>query len=213
MDIIDKRIAIVGVGPGSLDYLTPIGRDRIEGSGLLVGSQRLLDLFVEHGGRRVSLAAGVVRALDAIAEARPDRVAVLVSGDPGLMSLSKAVIARFGRAECEVIAGVSALQVAFARLGRSWHDARVVDAHGRAPAFAPESLRDESKIAVLTGSKDAAQWLFDLGSMLERTHEIHALRNLTLHDETIQIVQPPQLEQLAHAAHTIVILLRKEPRP
>ena len=213
MDIIEKRIAIVGVGPGSLDYLTPIGRARIDGARLILGSQRLLDLFPEYSGNRFSLSSGIGRALDAIAEARPHRVAVLVSGDPGLMSLSKVVISRFGREECEVIAGVSSIQVAFARFGLSWHNARIIDAHGHPPTIAPESLRDESKVAVLTGSKEAAQWLADLAATLEKTHRIHVLQNLTLADESIRSVRPVQLERFAHTAQTIVLFLRKEPQP
>ncbi len=45
-----RRIAIVGVGPGSLDHLTPVGRKRIEGARILVGARRLLDLFANFSG-------------------------------------------------------------------------------------------------------------------------------------------------------------------
>jgi len=45
------------------------------------------------------------------------RIAVLVTGDPGLFSLAKPVIERFGRTRCRVIPGVSSVQTAFARIG------------------------------------------------------------------------------------------------
>ena len=73
--------------------------------------------------------------LDQIAARRAAgrRVAVLVSGDPGLYSLAQNVVRRFGREHCEVVPAVSSVQVAFARLGLDWADARILSAHGRTP--------------------------------------------------------------------------------
>jgi precorrin-6y C5,15-methyltransferase (decarboxylating) CbiE subunit len=203
-------IAIVGVGPGDPDYVTPIGRKRIDASRVLLGAQRLLDMFPSFQGKKVPLAGGIEEALDAIARALPDRVAVLVSGDPGLMSLSSRLLSRFGRHRCEVIAGISSVQVAFARMGVDWQGVRIVDAHGRVPEIDPASLSPEPRIAVLSGCGQAADWLVALGHALDATHQLIALQDLSLVGEKVWTVRPAALAPLAAAARTIVLCLRKD---
>src|SRR5512141_2502938 len=80
----ERHITIVGAGPGSLDYLTPAGRRAVERAEVLVGANRLLDLFPDLSAERVPVGADVERALEAIAACGRRRVAVLVTGDPGM---------------------------------------------------------------------------------------------------------------------------------
>src|SRR5512135_3183712 len=92
-----QSISIVGCGPGSLDYLTPAALKVIEQAEVLVGAKRLLDLFPSNSAERIVVHAHVRELLDQVAErADHKRIAVLVTGDPGLFSLAKQVIERFG---------------------------------------------------------------------------------------------------------------------
>ena len=50
MEVKGPAIVIVGCGPGSPDYLTPLARRAVERAEVLVGASRLLDLFAEHPG-------------------------------------------------------------------------------------------------------------------------------------------------------------------
>ncbi len=91
-------ITIVGCGPGSPDYVTPAAIKAIAQADVLVGAQRLLDLFPEHRGERILVDTEIGAVLDRVDEAPASKkIAVLVTGDPGLFSLSKRVIERFGR--------------------------------------------------------------------------------------------------------------------
>ena len=110
-------IVIVGCGPGSPDYLTAAAIRAVQEAEILVGARRLLELFHDHPGERIIMEAHTEKVLAAIAD-RPDKkMAVLVTGDPGLASLARPILKRFGRNRCRVIPGVSSLQAAFARLG------------------------------------------------------------------------------------------------
>ncbi|MHC4221777.1 MAG: SAM-dependent methyltransferase, partial [Planctomycetota bacterium] len=97
MEITNKKITIVGCGPGSADYLTPAAKKAVANSQVIAGAQRLLDLFPDSSAQRIIVTGHITDALDQIQSAAKDKaVAVLVSGDPGLFSLSKSVISKFG---------------------------------------------------------------------------------------------------------------------
>ncbi|KKK60603.1 hypothetical protein LCGC14_3022700, partial [marine sediment metagenome] len=89
----------------------------------------------------------ITDVLDQIQLAAKDKsVAVLVSGDPGLFSLSKSVLTRLGHDRCTVIPAVSSLQVAFAKTGLDWQDAKIISAHHKLPAVKELNFKDYSKI-------------------------------------------------------------------
>ncbi len=77
---------------------------------MLVGAKRLLDLFPSIHAERIVVSAEIGAVLDSIATiADHKRIAVLVTGDPGLFSLARPVIERFGLARCRVIPGISSV--------------------------------------------------------------------------------------------------------
>jgi precorrin-6y C5,15-methyltransferase (decarboxylating) CbiE subunit len=148
------RFAVVGMGPGSLDYLLPASRRAIDEADLLVGSRRFLSLFPGKEGR--AFGAKTEEALDIVeAERGSRRVALLVSGDPGLYSLLGSVRRRFRPEDYEVLPGLSSFQLAFAKAGLSWEGAVIVSVHGRG-LEALESLdADRPAVIFLGGENDA----------------------------------------------------------
>lgn len=209
MDLRRHPITIVGAGPGSPEYLTPAARHAIEQADLLVGAQRLLIAFGTSHAAHVIVKSDINAVLAAIANAADKKVVVIVTGDPGVLSLARPIIARFGRDACHVMAGVSSVQVAFATQGLEWSDARVVDAHGGIPDLDPVLARTLPKIAVLVGCAAAASWLSNLGSALASTHHIVVCRDLTLPTESIRpwFADPGPLATLPRA---ILLFVHKE---
>lgn len=201
-------ITIVGCGPGSQDYLTPAAVNAAEAADVLVGAQRLLDLFPQNAGERIVVTARIDEVLDCIDEhENAGHIAVLVTGDPGLFSLSKRVIERFGRDRCRVIPGISSVQVAFARLGLDWADARVLSAHKDNPEVDP-TLDSADKIAILCGRKGSLDWIREnLSPLLNDRRKIFVLENLTLANERIREVRSGDLAGVDAAPSTIVIIV------
>ncbi len=202
-------ITIVGCGPGAPDYLIPAGRQAIEQARVLVGAKRLLETFGLPGQACIEVGSDIQGALEAIA-ATCDQggVVVLVSGDPGIASLARPVLARFGHGTCKIIPGISSIQTAFARLGLEWLDARIINAHGRMPAPASAELIQADKIALLAGTAKAMQWAADLAEMLAR-HAVYMCTDLTLATETIARVSAREL-RTAPPSGRIIILFVKE---
>lgn len=147
----DHKITVIGIGPGSPDYLPPIASRAIDRAGVLVGGSRALAAFAPAGCETYTLGKDIPAALAYIAgRLESGDVAVLVSGDPGFHSLLSALRREFGPERLEVIPGVSSVQLAFARLACPWQDAVLVSLHGRegnadALAFVPGK-----KLALLT---------------------------------------------------------------
>ena len=206
----ERRITIVGCGPGSPDYVTPLARKTIEGAEVLVGARRLLDMFPQ-AGERIVVGADIERVLDEIAaRLGENRIVILVTGDAGLCSFAQPVLKRFGKDTCEVIPGVSSVQVAFARIGLDWHDARILTVHGRAPDINQSSLAESPKIAVLTSGNSSLE---SIAVLVERCGEGRALflcENLTLPDESVRQIEAAELKDVSIASRTIALIIRKE---
>ena len=211
MEIINKKITIVGCGPGSADYLTPAAQKAVTNAQVLVGAQRLLDLFPGSCDERIIVTGHIADALDQIELAAKDKsVAVLVSGDPGLFSLAKSVLSRLGRENCTVIPAVSSVQVAFARTGLDWQDAKIISAHHKLPIVKELNFKDYSKIAILTGHKNIKSWLTDLVNNLETDIDIFVCENLTLENETVRSISLEQLKTVEFCSRAIILIVKKE---
>ena len=211
MEITNKKITIVGCGPGSADYLTPAAQKAVAKAQVLAGAQRLLSLFPDSSAQRIIVTGHIKEALDKIVQvARNKSIAVLVSGDPGLFSLSKSVLSRFGHDHCTVIPAVSSVQVAFARTGLDWQDAKIISAHHKLPIIQKLNFRDYSKIAILTGHKNIKPWLTDLVNNLEDNVDIFVCENLTLENESVRNINPEQLKRIEFTSRAIILIVKKE---
>jgi len=204
-------ILIVGCGPGSAQYVTEAARQAVARTDVLVGSRHLLELFPDCSAERILVEKDIAALLERIAVQRTakQRIAILVSGDPGLYSLARNVIQYFGREQCEVVPAVSSVQVAFARLGMDWADARILSAHGRIPNIAADDLGRADKIAILAGTTEAIQWSARIASVLESSHTAFLGENLTLDGERFQQVAPEQLGKIDAASLSIVLIIQR----
>ena len=205
------RLWIVGCGPGSARYLTDAAREAAAAAEVLVGGRRLLELFPDAAAEQIVVGADIANAIEQIVarHAVGQRVVVLVSGDPGLYSLAQNVIRRVGRQCCEVVPGVSSVQVAFARLAMDWSDARILSAHGRIPAITADELAAADKVAILAGTKDSLRWSAAMTASLEATHAAFLGENLTLPGERFEPLTAAQLAVAEASSPSIVLLIRK----
>ena len=210
MEVTRKLITIVGCGPGARECVTPEALAAVRGAEVLIGAPRLLGLFVEATAERIPARGNIPEVATAIATNAGRRIAVLVTGDPGISSLARSILERFGLPACHLIPGVSSVQVAFARLGVDWMDARILSAHGGLPRTDFAALEATSKIAILAGSAGAAEWVAGLAEHLGENWQLFLAENLTLPSETIRAISPRKLRKVPCAALSILILLRSD---
>lgn len=208
-------IWIIGCGPGAPDYIPPAALKAIQKADVVAGAGRLLELIPESTAERLVIDADIHRVLGEIEMcSRTKTVAVLVTGDPGIFSLAKPVIARFGRKRCRVIPGISSLQAAFARLALDWHDARIINAHGDEPQIDPASLSGERIIAVFTGCKEACRWVERLAECLDGNYRLFLCKDLTLPEETVREIAPAERQAVLRREQTftrsIIVFVHRE---
>ena len=143
-------VAVVGIGDDGPAGLAPRARRIVQEAEVLCGGHRHLALFSEHPAERVPVTAdvdGLVSRLEA--ELGRRRTVVLASGDPCFYGIGPILARRLGRERVQIIPGVSAVALAFARLGESWQDATVVSVHGRPLETAVRRALGARKLAIL----------------------------------------------------------------
>ena len=212
MAVEKKKILIVGCGPGAEEYITPAAKAAALKGEVLIVSQRLERLFPESTAERIDSGVDVEGALTVIAARRDagKQVVLLATGDPGIASLAQPVVRRFGRENCEVIPGISSIQVAFARFGLSWQEARIVTAHSHNPQVSVEELQAARKIAILGGRPEALTWTAGLIRKLGGDRRVFLCEDLTLPGEQVREVDAEELTTLPVSTRAIILIIGKE---
>ena len=183
-----NKICIIGVGPGAGEYLLPAALKLIKDADCLIGAQRALDLFSRFKKEKICFDSRLSRVITYLKKHREDKkIAVLVSGDPGLYSLAQAIARNFPKDEYEVIPGISSLQLAFARIGESWQDVKIISLHGR--KISPEILadiRNSPKVFIFTDNDFTPNVIADflLKKGIKNRRAV-VLENLSYPDERI----------------------------
>ncbi len=162
------KVDIIGIGPGNEDYLLPLAKRKIQNADCLVGAKRHLDLFRGLNKENVIIDCHLGKAISYIKKYRAKKkICVLVSGDPGIYSFLSRLSQAFSPRDYTVVPGISAVQLAFSRLGQSWPDAKIISLHGRKVNNLASQVKDHPKVFLFTdrsfGPDKIAAYLLDNG--------------------------------------------------
>jgi cobalt-precorrin-7 (C5)-methyltransferase len=213
------KLNIVGVGPGSKDYVTPAAQKTVQKADLVIGAQRSLALFSELKGETVVLTAKnlsqtLKQAADAVKAGK--NVALLSTGDPGFSGLLHTVkeSGLFAPADIAVVAGVSSIQACAARVAISWEDACLFTFHeGKVTAAQKEKLvkcLKKGKTAMLLpdakafAPKEIADFLVKAG--LDKKTQAYVCENLTLENEKVTAATLGQIVTGAFGALCVMVI-------
>ncbi len=145
------KVYIIGAGPGQKDYILPVARPYIEKADCLIGAKRLLSLFHNHGKKEIIFDGHPDKVISYVKRFKnKERIVILVSGDPGMYSFLEKISQVFRKNEYAVIPGISSIQLAFARIGQSWFDAKVISLHGRKIDNFADKISPYPKVFLLT---------------------------------------------------------------
>jgi cobalt-precorrin-7 (C5)-methyltransferase len=193
------KINIVGVGPGSPDYVTPAARKAVAQAEVVIGAQRSLNLFTsEVRGETMVLTAknlheAIKHAVEAVKGGK--NVALLSTGDPGFSGLLHTVL-ESGLVNAEninVIPGVSSIQACAAKILVSWDTTCLFTFHEGNVTIEDKNhlltcVQNMKNVMLLPDSrafppKEIAAFLINAG--VDKKTPVYICENLTLHNETI----------------------------
>jgi cobalt-precorrin-7 (C5)-methyltransferase len=182
-----NKVYIIGIGSGTEDYLLPVARRKIEASDCLIGGKRALHLFQNLKKEEVLLEGNFENVIPyLLKEKERKKIAVLVSGDPGLYSFLGTIARVLKKEEYVVIPGISTVQIAFSKIGEAWEDAIIISLHGRKIEDLDTRVKKSSKIFLFTDlsfpPEKIASYLLERGVENRR---VIVMENLTYPNERI----------------------------
>ena len=206
------KIYIIGIGPGSSEYLTKKAVDTVKASDYTVGSTRAIELFDEVNNKIAFNVKELVEKLEKGVDLAisGNTVSILSTGDPGFSGVLNTVLRisnekGFDKQNIEVIPGISSLQLAAARTQIQWDNANVMTFHGRENIEDILPVINNGKVTIALPSrkvKDMAQFLLDNG--VDDDRKVVVCERLSYPDE--RIVEST-LKEIAESEFTYMCIM------
>ncbi len=184
-----SKLYIVGIGPGSLEYLTFKARKIVESSDILIGSKRALELFEDLNNKKIQLLAGNMEEIFKLAVYKAGKgslVTLLSTGDPGFSGVLKPVLKLADNIDIEVVPGISSIQLCAAKLQIPWDNANIITMHGKGISDKIISMLSNGKPTIILPNSTVAELAnFLLENDIDPHRNIAVCENLSYSDEKI----------------------------
>ena len=156
-----NKLYIVSAGPGAQAQLTFAAAEAVRSADCVVAAERHLGLA--PAGKKLLKLGHFEDAFSDIEKAlQSGPVAVLVSGDSGIYSLTPLLLKRFrDQADVRIVPGVSSMQYLCAAAGEKWDDAAILSVHGRkvSEALILDAADENRRAVFFCGPDKTPQWL------------------------------------------------------
>jgi len=222
---------IIGVLDNGVQGLTADTLNMIQSAHIVIGANRTLSLFSDQieNAEKKDLTGHLKEVPVWISQALQDnqQVVVLATGDPLCHGIASYLYKKLPATQLQTIPNISSIQLAFAQIGLSWQDAKIVSVHskdagdwskGAGPdhGFYPllQALFNHDKLAILTGPENSPDRIarMMLIENIADQFEISVAENLLCADE--KVLHGESVEFIAEQSfngNDIVILNRKQP--
>lgn len=206
----DKKVVIVGCGPGAPDLLTIRGKGAIEEADVVVGSKRLLSDFVQKKHcTTIILENNYQDIFDEVDRIKEDKkVVFLVSGDPLFHSFGESIVERLGRDNCEVIPGISSFQYLFCKLKESWKAYSIFSLHGAKEIDIEKIFIENNRFILLLDPKHNLKFVKSkIMSGTVRKYTFYVASHLSMPDEKISKIFFDDFDKIKEESLSILIVL------
>jgi cobalt-precorrin-7 (C5)-methyltransferase len=205
----EHKIIVVGIGPGSPDYLIPVAKRKIDEAKVLVGSRRALADYSTTGQISKAIDKDIASVMLFISQQLIlADVVVMVSGDPGYYSLLPALRQYFTDKTFEVIPGISSFQLAFAKVNQPWQAAKLLSMHGREVASAELAYNQGQTLSFLTDAVHNPQSIAKMliASGWPETVTVHLCASLSYEQETIVTLSLAEVTTIGGFDHSVMVV-------
>lgn len=195
-------IRLVGMGPGSLKYVTMEAVTRIKEADRVIAFGRIAKTAEE-----IRSDIDVINKVDEvpdILDTGSDTV-ILASGDPCFYGILDFMVNK-GVTIDEVVPGLSSMQYMMARLKKSWHATTLTSFHGREADL--QSIRNCREAVILADSKHTPSYISLYLQKKGIKGRIYAGFNLSYDDELI--VQRRIGEEIENISPLALVVIESE---
>src|SRR5487761_1281503 len=203
-----QTVVVVGIGDNGADSLSREALEQVSEAEVLFGGERHLAFFADHPAEKVPIRDNL-KEVAARLQAETRRTVVLASGDPLFHGIAGYLATKIGRDRLEVLPNISSMQLAFARLKESWHDAALVSCHAKPIEDALDVIRDAKKVGIFTDNENTpariARELLKAGIGGFRAH---VCENLGGADERISSCDLRELAERQFAPLNVLVLTK-----
>ena len=209
-----KKINVVGLGTGNIDYLTGAGIKCITSSDILIGGERQLEdisplLKPSQEKYILKKLSHMIEYIER--EIVHKNITVVASGDTGFYSLLSYMKKNLLDTEFNVIPGISSFQYLFAKLGESWENYSLCSMHGRELDIVDALKKSTAGIILLTDSENSPYYI---GRILMKNNfldvKIVVGERLSYEDERITEFYAKDTEEHKRDYKMNVVILKKE---
>lgn len=144
------RIKMIGIGDNGKASLLPLYESWIYESELLIGGERQLAFFPDYQGEKLVIKTGLTKLVNQLANETRNTV-ILASGDPLFFGIGSYLASKI---KVEIYPYLSSIQLAFAKMGERWQDAKFISVHGRPIKGLAQKIDGEEKVALLTDAEN-----------------------------------------------------------
>lgn len=140
----DTKVFIVGIGPGSQEYILPRAVSAMEQSDVVIGFERAVDSlnFIKKNKIKVKKLGQI---LDIIEQGEYRNISIAASGDPLYYGITEYLKKNY-RGNIDIIPGISSFQYMMAKIKLSWQGAFLGSLHGREDDFS--SIVKENGVSI-----------------------------------------------------------------
>lgn len=201
------KIYLVGAGIEGWEGFGSKALEAINSADLLIGHQRLLDIFPDFKGEKQTF-SDLSIMLDLL-KSTAKQVVVLSSGDPNFFGVARFLFRNLPKERIEIFPNVTSVQYAFARIKEPWDDAIFVSVHGRGLKGAIDRIIAADKAAVLTDEVNSpaaiAKELINRGA---EGYDVHLCEDLGLPTEKFTRTDVRGLVDLPTSPLNLLILIK-----
>jgi len=200
-------VYIVGIGPGSKEYILPQAIKVLESSDEIIGFGRAINSldFIDSKKVKVNKISEVIEYLDAN---KHKNIAVSASGDPLFYGITNYLKSNYD-GEINIVPGITSFQYLAAKLNKPWQNAFLGSLHGREQSFIKGVLENNLSIW-LTDNKNSPEVLAK--TLLENglNPYIYVGENLSYEDERIESGTAEDIRNKEFKGLSIMIVEREE---
>ncbi|MCY6372172.1 precorrin-6y C5,15-methyltransferase (decarboxylating) subunit CbiE [Clostridium ganghwense] len=196
-------VNIVGLGPGSREYILPKALETLKKSDVVLGFKRALQ-SIEFLNVDKKVVTSLKEILEFINTEDNKEISIIASGDPCFYGIAEYVGKNY-RGKVQVIPGISSFQYMTARLNKAWQGCFLGSLHGREEDFLNKVK--EHKLSIWLTDKNNSPDMLCKKLFNEKINaKVYVGENLSYSDEKITIGYPEELKDMDFSNLTVVII-------